>query len=61
MKPVASMTGFASAARPTALGQLTIDLRSVNSRFLDLSRRIPDEWRVFEPMLREAIAGRLSR
>lgn len=61
MKPVASMTGFASAARPTALGQLTIDLRSVNSRFLDLSMRIPDEWRVFEPMLREAIAGRLSR
>src|SRR5512137_1636063 len=61
MKPVASMTGFASDARPTALGQLTIDLRSVNSRFLDLSMRIPDEWRVFEPMLRETIAGRLSR
>lgn len=61
MKPVASMTGFASAARPTALGQLTIDLRSVNSRFLDLSMRIPDDWRVFEPMLREAIAARLSR
>jgi len=55
------MTGFASAARPTALGQLTIDLRSVNSRFLDLSMRIPDDWRVFEPMLREAIAARLSR
>ncbi len=61
MKPVASMTGFASAARPTALGQLTIDLRSVNSRFLDLSMRIPDDWRVFEPMLREAIAARLTR
>ena len=57
MKPVASMTGFASAARPTALGQLTIDLRSVNSRFLDLSMRIWYDWRVFEPMLREAIAG----
>jgi uncharacterized protein (TIGR00255 family) len=61
MKPVASMTGFASATRPTALGQLTIDLRSVNSRFLDLTLRMPDEWRVFEPMLRETIAGRLSR
>jgi uncharacterized protein (TIGR00255 family) len=61
MKPVASMTGFASAARPTALGQLTLDLRSVNSRFLDLALRLPDELRVFEPMLRETIAGRLSR
>lgn len=61
MKPVASMTGFASAARPTALGQLTLDLRSVNSRFLDLALRLPDELRVLEPMLRETIAGRLSR
>jgi uncharacterized protein (TIGR00255 family) len=61
MKPVASMTGFASAARPTALGQLTIDLRSVNSRFLDLSMRLPDEWRALEPMLRESISGRLTR
>ena len=61
MKPVASMTGFASAARPTALGQLTLDLRSVNSRFLDLVLRLPDELRVVEPMLRENIAARLSR
>ena len=61
MKPVASMTGFASAARPTALGQLTLDLRSVNSRFLDLVLRLPDELRALEPMLRETIAGRLSR
>jgi uncharacterized protein (TIGR00255 family) len=61
MKPVASMTGFASAARPTALGQLTLDLRSVNSRFLDLALRLPDELRLLEPMLRETIAGRLSR
>ena len=61
MKPVASMTGFASAARPTALGQLTLDLRSVNSRFLDLVLRLPDELRALEPMLRETVAGRLSR
>lgn len=55
------MTGFASAARPTALGQLTLDLRSVNSRFLDLMLRLPDELRLAEPALREAIAARLSR
>ena len=45
MKPVASMTGFASAARPTALGRLTLELRSVNSRFLDWSLKMPDELR----------------
>lgn len=61
MKPVASMTGFASVARTTALGPLTLELRSVNSRFLDLALRMPDELRTLEPAVREAIATRLSR
>jgi uncharacterized protein (TIGR00255 family) len=61
MKPIASMTGFASAARPTALGQLTLELRSVNSRFLDLNLRIPDELRAYEGPLRETIAGYMNR
>jgi uncharacterized protein (TIGR00255 family) len=61
MKPIGSMTGFATAARATALGQLAVELRSVNSRFLDLALRIPDELRAFEGALREAIAGQLSR
>ncbi len=61
MKPVASMTGFASAARPTALGQLTLELRSVNSRFLDLSLKMPDDLRSAEAAVREAIAAQLAR
>lgn len=55
------MTGFAAASRPTPLGLLSIELRSVNSRFLDLSLRVADELRNFEPMLREAIGAALSR
>lgn len=61
MKPVASMTGFASVARATALGQLTLELRSVNSRFLDLALRVPDELRALEPAVRESIASQLAR
>jgi uncharacterized protein (TIGR00255 family) len=61
MKPVASMTGFAVASRPTPLGALTLELKSVNSRFLDLSLRYPDELRSVEPALREAIAARVNR
>jgi uncharacterized protein (TIGR00255 family) len=61
MKPVASMTGFAVASRPTALGPATVELRSVNARFLDLSVRFPDELRSVEPALREAIAARVNR
>ena len=61
MKPVASMTGFASAARPTALGRLTLELRSVNSRFLDLTLNMPDDLRGTEAAVREAIAAQLAR
>jgi uncharacterized protein (TIGR00255 family) len=58
---VASMTGFASASSPTPLGLLSVEVRSVNSRFLDLSLRVGDELRLFEPMLREAVAGAVAR
>ena len=61
MKPVASMTGFASAVRPTALGRLTLELRSVNSRFLDLSVKMPDDLRATEAAVREAITAHLAR
>ena len=61
MKPVASMTGFASAARPTALGRLTLELRSVNSRFLDLSLKMPDDLRGTEAAVREAITAHIAR
>ena len=55
------MTGYAVATRETDAGTLTIELRSVNSRFLDLQFRINDELRGFEPALREAIMGRVGR
>lgn len=55
------MTGFAVAAQPTPLGLLSIELRSVNSRFLDLSLRVGDELRSFEPMLREWIGTAVAR
>jgi uncharacterized protein (TIGR00255 family) len=42
-------------------GSLTLDIRSVNSRFLDLSFRIPDELRSLEPQLRERITETLTR
>lgn len=55
------MTGFAVASRPTAIGPVTVELKSVNSRFLDLSVRYPDELRSAEPALREAISARVNR
>jgi uncharacterized protein (TIGR00255 family) len=66
---VYSMTGYASAvARPAAerdsaadAPALSVELRSVNSRFLDLALRLPDEQRALEPALRERLARGLRR
>jgi uncharacterized protein (TIGR00255 family) len=55
------MTGYAVTTREIAAGTLTIELKSVNSRFLDLQFRINDDLRALEPMLREAIMARLTR
>jgi len=56
-----SMTGFASATAELDNGTVNLELRSVNSRYLDLQMRIPDELRAFESALREAISARLTR
>ncbi|HEY4556141.1 MAG TPA: YicC/YloC family endoribonuclease [Lysobacter sp.] len=58
---IRSMTAFASAERATPWGTLACELRSVNHRFLELGLRVPDELRVFEPVLRERVAARVAR
>jgi len=68
--PVYSMTGYASvqhslppqdaeSSQPTA--RLGLEIRSVNSRFLDLSFRLPEELRQLEPGLRELITKHIRR
>jgi len=58
---VHSMTGYAVASADTPRGALTLELRSVNSRFLDLQFRVAEELRAAEPLLRELIAARITR
>ena len=70
---VYSMTGYASLQSSTAQtaletepsrdssSRLGIEIRSVNSRFLDLAFRLPDELRQAEPALRELLTGTLKR
>ena len=75
--PVYSMTGYASAAAgaqsatettvsaeapsPKPSASVTVELRSVNGRFLDLGFRLPDEFRSLEPALRDLLAGAFRR
>lgn len=56
-----SMTGFAVQNRDFGLSTLHLELRSVNSRYLDLSFRVVEELRQAEPALRERISARLTR
>ena len=55
------MTGYAVVTRETAGGTLTIELKSVNSRFLDLQFRMNDDLRALESGLRESIMARVTR
>jgi uncharacterized protein (TIGR00255 family) len=66
---VYSMTGYGSATESAAAGaensasggSVTVDIRSVNGRFLDLSLRLPDDLRGLEPALRELVGNAFRR
>ena len=70
---VYSMTGYATAQSSTTASaanpelasntraRLGLEIRSVNSRFLDLAFRLPDELRQAEAGLRELMIGKLKR
>jgi uncharacterized protein (TIGR00255 family) len=63
---IESMTGFGSASRQLDLGggvyaTVAVECRSVNSRFLDLNIRSPEECRSSEMAIRELVTKHLSR
>ncbi len=66
--PIYSMTGYASAqteltsdtANSPAL-RLGLEIRSVNSRFLDLTFKMPEELRQHEAAMRELVSKHLKR
>ena len=56
-----SMTGYAAESADIAGAHVTLELRAVNSRFLDLSFRMGEDFRALEPALREHITGKVKR
>src|SRR5215475_4579437 len=58
---VSSMTGYAAVTRELAAGTLALELKSVNSRFLDVQFRIAEELRTVEPALRELAMAAVGR
>jgi uncharacterized protein (TIGR00255 family) len=58
---IKSMTAFARVQQSEKFGTLTWELRSVNSRYLDINCRMPEDFRAQEGRVRECINKRLQR
>ncbi|MCL4106053.1 UNVERIFIED_CONTAM: hypothetical protein GTU68_058359 [Idotea baltica] len=58
---IRSMTAFAREALVTDQGALTIELRSVNHRYLDCTFKLAESLRHLEPKLRDCAGKKLAR
>ena len=58
---ICSMTGYAVKTRDLEHGTLQLELKSVNSRYLDFHFRVTEDLRALEMPLRELLAAKLSR
>ena len=58
---IRSMTAFGNARAESPDGLISLEVRSVNSRYLDISFRMPDDLRFAEGALRERLSQQLSR
>jgi len=59
--PIRSMTGFARVRKATKFGEITVSLRSVNHRGLDLHFHMESELNAFESAMRAALKRAVLR
>jgi len=56
-----SMTGYGEASQNVSGGKVTVQIRSLNHRHLDLQLRVPREYLSFEEMIRKAVREKIAR
>lgn len=61
MADVASMTGFSDSTQTAEFGAVTVEIKSVNGRFLELTLRLPEDLRYAEGAMRERIGTLIAR
>lgn len=61
MGSIHSMTAFARESTATDQGVLTVEMRTVNHRYLDCNFKMPDSLRALEHKLRELTGSKLAR
>lgn len=58
---ISSMTGFGRAKVESDAFQITVEMKSVNHRFLEMNIRLPKQMMVFEDKIRKLIAEQVGR
>lgn len=58
---ISSMTGFGRAERSTEGYKITVEMKSVNNRYLDMNIRMPKKFAAFENRIRQTIKNDISR
>ncbi|ATO36501.1 MULTISPECIES: YicC/YloC family endoribonuclease [Geobacillus] len=58
---VYSMTGFGTSTKKTDRLMVTVEMKSVNHRFCEISIRLPRQWLVFEDKIKKAISPYVRR
>lgn len=58
---IRSMTAFGNARAESTQGSVTIEFRTVNSRFLDINFRLPEDLRMVEGLIREKLGAAVTR
>jgi uncharacterized protein (TIGR00255 family) len=58
---IKSMTGFASLTRDDELATITVTIKAVNHRFLDLQLRVPSSLAAAETRIRSLVQSRVAR
>jgi len=56
-----SMTGYGEASQNIRLGKVSVQIRSLNHRHLDLQLRVPREYMAFEEDIRKSVREKISR
>jgi len=58
---IRSMTGYGMAQKVTSLGAITAEAKSINTRYLDISLRLPKKLLPFETRIKEMVKAHFSR
>ncbi|MFH1068370.1 MAG: YicC/YloC family endoribonuclease [Candidatus Glassbacteria bacterium] len=58
---ISSMTGFGRGEAVVACGTFTVEIRTVNHRYIDFAIRTPRVFSVFEPAIKDLVKSKISR